>query len=743
MRILMWLTIGFAAACAASIYLGAGILFAVLYALPAVVFLLLKRRFCKVLAVVLIGATLGSVWTCGYSSIYLKPVKSYDGQTANAVAVISDYSYETNYGIAADCNVDIEGKTYKARLYLEDGKPLAPGDKISGEFRFRMTTADSLQGETHHQGEGVFWLIYADKDSTVEKAGAIPLKFYPAKIRKEITGLLCSAFPEDTAPFITALILGDSSMLDYTTDTDFKLSGIRHIIAVSGLHVSILMSVVYLFFSRRRVIAAVVGIPVLIFFAAVVGFTPSVTRACIMQIIILLGMAMLQEYDAPTSLSTAVLIMLLVNPWTITSVSFQLSTGCLIGIFLFYKRICNYFARKLKMGKLKTWKDKLLYGICSSTAITLSTTVVTTPLSAAYFGTVSLVGVVTNLLTLWVITFIFCGGLLCCIAGLIWMPLAKVMALVVSVPIRYVMGVARILADLPHSAVYTCSIYIVIWLVMCYLLFGVFLLCKRKRPVLLLSGAAIGLVLALLLSWAEPRGSNYRITFFDVGNGQSILIECDDQMYLIDCGGDNDTTAAEQVVHHLRSRSISSVNGVIVTHYDRDHAGGVPLFLSEIKTQALYLPDTPDAGGIYRAKLSSYDTANLVSACAVIETEQMKITMIPGSHDALDNERSICVLFQTENCAILITGDRSTVGEKVLLQDVSLPEVDILVAGHHGAKTSTGMELLSAVRPKIVVLSLAEDNFYGHPSDEVLYRLELFRCKIFRTDRDGTIIFTG
>ena len=743
MRKLMWFTIGFAAACAASVYLRIGIWLAIFCVVAATGLFFVRHNACTIAAVVLLGVSVGQLWTWGYNALYLDSAKQYDGKTDTSVATVSDYSYETDYGIAVDCSVTLDGKTYRAHLYQENGKALAPGDRISGNFRFRLTTADSLQGETHHQGEGVFLLIYADENSFVEKADTLPLKYYPAKLRREISNLLCSTFPQDTAPFVNALILGDSSKLDYATDTDFKLSGIRHVIAVSGLHVSILMSAVYLFFSRNRGLIVLTGIPILILFAAVVGFTPSVTRACIMQILTLLALAFLREYDPPIALATAVLTMLAINPWTITSVSFQLSTGCLIGIFLFYSRINGYFVRKLKLGKIKGRKDKILYGICSTTAITLSTTITTVPLSAAYFGTVSLTSIITNLLTLWVISFIFCGAILCYVAGLIWAPLAKVIALVVSLPVRYVIWTARILGSLPHSAVYTCSVYIVIWVVMCYLLFTVFMFCKRKRPVLLLGGAAIGLVLALVLSWVEPLRDNYRVTFFDVGQGQAILLECDDRKYLVDCGGDSDRIAAETVVQHLRARSITSIDAVIVTHYDRDHTGGIPLLLSEIKTDRLYLPDIMDESGMRQTLISAYSSATFVSAYTEIETESMKLTMIPGEHEIRDNERSMCILFQTENCDILITGDRSTVGEKALLQQIRLPEVDILVAGHHGAKTSTGMELLEIVRPKIVVISVAEDNFYGHPSEETLYRINLFLSKIYRTDRDGTIVFKG
>ena len=103
----------------------------------------------------------------------------------------------------------------------------------------------------------------------------------------------------------------------------------------------------------------------------------------------------------------------------------------------------------------------------------------------------------------------------------------------------------------------------------------------------------------------------------------------------------------------------------------------------------------------------------------------------------------MCVLFQTEKCDILITGDREAAGEKLLLADHTIPQLEVLVVGHHGSKTSTCEELLEATRPKYALISVGADNTYGHPAREVLERLLAFGCLIFRTDLNGTIVYRG
>ena len=246
--------------------------------------------------------------------------------------------------------------------------------------------------------------------------------------------ILNDLFPEDTAGFAGALLLGDSRGLDYATDTAFKISGIRHIIAVSGLHVSILFALICTVTLKHRYLTALVGFPMLLVFAAVSGFTPSVIRACIMAFLMMMATVFNREYDPPTALAFAVLVMLLVNPMAAASASLQLSALCVTGILLFDRPIGNWVKRILS-GR-KSWAAKLVRRICSGSSVSLSAMSLVTPLSAAYFGTVSLVSILTNVLTLWAVHLIFNGIVVTCILYLMSPAAAQVLASVVSWLIR-------------------------------------------------------------------------------------------------------------------------------------------------------------------------------------------------------------------------------------------------------------------------------------------------------------------
>ncbi len=746
-RILTWFTIGFAVACGVGIWLVTGLFLVLLgvFALAAAIGLFFVRSWLsRIIAVVLVGFCVGTLWLFAYDSVYLGDARAKDGQIVAAEAVVTDYSFETDFGVAADARMVIDSRHFKVRLYLPEGDALTPGDVVKGEFRLRLTTWGAIQAQTHHQGDGIFLLAYLSEDAAVEHGDSRGLRYIGAQLRHRITGILDAAFPEDTGAFARALLLGDSTKLTYAQDTAFKISGIRHVIAVSGLHISILFSFMCMFLGRHPVRLTLIGIPILLLFTAVAGFTPSVVRACIMQILIIVADLINREYDPPSALAFAALVMLVVNPMTITSVSFQLSVGCLAGILLFYQPVYNYFLKKMKDPKGKSVGARVLRWCASSLAISLSTMIVTTPLSAYYFETVSIVGPVTNLLTLWVVSFIFYGLVLVCVLGSFWFAGAKIIAWMISWPIRYVAAAAKLLSSSVFSAVYTCSIYIVLWLVFCYVLLAVFAMTRKKSPAILVSAITVGLVVSVAASWSEPRLDNYRVTVLDVGQGQCILWQCAGENYLVDCGGDSGENAANSAVQLLLSQGITKLDGLILTHYDDDHAAGVVHLLTRIDTDALYIPDIDPDSKLRSHLQSDYaDEIRLITESTVIKAAGGRVNLYTTPNTTEDNESSMCILFQTENCDILITGDRGLAGERALLENVVLPDLEILVAGHHGSKHSTGVELLHATTPEIAVICVGKDNYYGHPAQELLDRLKLYGCSIWRTDLDHTIIFRG
>ena len=744
MRKLLWFAVGFTAACVFGAY------FYVPYLVTAAVIalllcgtLLIGMRFYRPLrigAAILLGIAVGLGWFALYDSLYLGNARLQDGQTANLTIVARDYSFDTGYGCGFDGEVTIDGKQYTVRGYLNTKETIVPGDLITGDFSFRLTTNGGGESPTYHQGKGIFLIVYQESESVEIAEGDSPSwRNLPAIWRNKLISIIETALPGDAAGFAKALLLGDRSDIDYETNTAFKSSGIMHIIAVSGLHVSILCSLVYVLTAKRRVMTAVVGIPCVLLFVALAGFSPSITRAGIMQILIMLALLFDQEYDQWTALGFSALVMLVVNPLTVTSVSFQLSFACMVGIFQFSESIKNWLMEKKRLGK---WPPKVAGWFAGSVSITLSAMVYTTPLVAVYFGTVSLVGILTNLLVLWVVTYVFYGIMLVCLVGCLNLGLAGVLGWVVAWPIRYILLVARGLSKLPLAAVYTESVYTVIWLVFCYCLLTLFLCMRKRKPALFVAAAVIGLCLSIFCGWSEPYLDECRVTVLDVGQGQAVLLQTEGKTFLVDCGGDYGEDAADKVAQTLLSQGIARLDGIVVSHFDKDHVGGLAYLLTRIDTKLLLLPFVEDTDGTGKmlAEICPEQT-KWVDEDLVLAMENANLTIFAPLSYVSGNESSMCVLFRTENCAILITGDRDEKTEDLLLQRHDIGKLDVLIVGHHGAKTSTGEMLLAETMPEYAIISVGRGNRYGHPTAEVLERLNKYQCKILRTDLHGTILF--
>ena len=743
MRKLMWFSIGFLAACAFGTYcyINGLMIIAAVCMVAAVILAVAARRlgFARIAAVVCVGLSLGLCWFWVYDAVFLKQARHMDGKTEEVTFIVRDYSYETPYGSAVDATLMMDGHPYKTRVYLDQVQRLKPGDRIIGDFSFRYTTTGGSQEVLYHRSEGIFLLAYQEGQCVYERFWSTPLADYPALWRDKLTRTIEAAFPKDTAGFAKALLMGDRSDISYETSTDFKVSGISHIIAVSGLHVSILFGLIYFLTGKRRVLTALLGIPIVLMFAAVAGFTPSITRAAIMQILIMLALLVGKEYDPPTSLSFAALVMLLVNPLVVSSISFQLSFACMAGIVFLSEPIRAWLLDESRFGR---YTSRIIKSLCVSVSVSVSATVFTMPLVALHFGTVSLVSIVTNLLTLWVVTYIFYGIMLVCLIGIFSAGAASILAWIVSWLIRYVLGAADVMASFPLAAVYTKSVYIVAWLVFCYVLLVIFIVLKKKPMVLFGCLVTIGLCLSVALSWLEPMLWECRMMMLDVGQGQCILLQSGGRTFLVDCGGDYGEDSADLAAETLLSQGISRLDGVILTHYDADHSGGLEYLLTRIDTELVFVPDIEDEHGVADRLREQVGEAvvvvskNMTASC---DSAQLQL-YAPFSYES-GNEGSFCVLFQTENCDILITGDRGAVGERLLLRGKELPQVDVLVVGHHGSKHSTSQELLDAVQPTYAFISVGEGNRYGHPADVILQRLLEFGCIIFRTDENGTIIF--
>ena len=740
MRKLGWFALGFGAACG----LGSALapeLWLLPMAAGAVLFwgiLMVLQRRSRVLAagaVTCLGLALGLLWFCVYDGVFLQSARQADGKTLELTLQVESYPVQTDYGCRVDGTVFLEGRPYGTRLYLQREEPLQPGDQVQVTAQLRLTTHGGDQEPTYHRGSGIFLLAYARDEARVTH-GAGGLREIPARLRRAMGERLEELFSSDVGGFAQALLLGEKSGLSDTQRNQLSLAGMSHIVAVSGMHLSILFGLVYVLTLRQRVLSALLGIPIAVFFAAVAGFTPSVTRAALM-----LSLALRREYDPPSALAFAVLALLLWNPLTVASVSFQLSVGAVAGILCFSGRLYAWMTRRL--GKGRGVGPRLARALASSVAVSLGAMVWTAPLAAWTFGTVSLLSPLTNLLVLWAVSLGFYGVLLACALSFVWLPLGQALAWCTAPLLRLILGVGGWTSGLPLAGIFPGeSPYLAAWVGFALVLLGVFLWgkCRGKKCFALALSAS--LVLALVLGYLEPRGERFRVTVLDVGQGQCILLQTGEKTYVVDCGGPAAEGAGEKAARHLLTQGRTCVDGLILTHFDEDHVSGVKQLLERLPVERVYMPNAPEDETCADLVTAAGEGACFVEEDLHLVIDEAELWIFAPLSRTTSNESGLSVLFTAGECDTLITGDMNQNLERRLLATHTLPDIELLVAGHHGAKSSTGTDLLDALRPEVIAVSVGA-NSYGHPAPEMLERAAQAGCQVFRTDEAGTLMFRG
>ena len=745
MRNLMWFTVGFAAACAVGAYAAPG-LWALMGASVALLLagacLCLRHRHIALAAGSLcaLGLAVGLCWFCVYDGIFLQAARLADGTTQVITLTVSDYPAATEYGASVDGTVDLQGRRYKTRLYMVDQDQLPElGDLVTVPARLRLTTDGGSQDPTYHRSNGIFLLAYAQDLAQIEDGEEGPTAF-PAAVRSAIRQSLEAVFPADTLGFAQALLLGDKSGLSYAMRNHMSISGISHVVAVSGLHLSIAFGLVYALTLRRRVLSALLGIPSAFLFAAVAGFTPSVLRAAVMLSLMLLARLLKRDYDQATALSFAVLVILVLNPVAAASASLQLSVGAVAGIFLFSPRLLAWMTSGFRERRGLRWR--LLRSLCAAVSTTMGATVFTAPIGAWTYGSVSLISPVTNLLVLPVITLIFYGCLLICGLGLLWAPLAQAVAWAVGWLVCYVLSLSSALANIPLAAIYPeHSTYLTIWLPFALVLLGIFLLGRFRGKQYFGLGLVFSLVLSVVLGYLEPMGERFRVTVLDVDQGQCVVLQAQGRTFVVDCGGSQGEGAGETAARYLLTQGITYIDGLILTHYDTDHISGVHQLLERVDVGVLFLPLVTQED-VDTELAARYPNNQIVTEDLTLQWGEAQLRIFAPLAQTTSNESGLSVLFTAGEYDTLITGDMSRRVEKLLLAYTDLPDLELLVAGHHGSKNSTGEDLLAATTPETIAISVGS-NAFGHPAEEVLRRAADFGCIVHRTDQAGTLIFRG
>jgi competence protein ComEC len=233
------------------------------------------------------------------------------------------------------------------------------------------------------------------------------------------------------------------------------------------------------------------------------------------------------------------------------------------------------------------------------------------------------------------------------------------------------------------------------------------------------------------------------ITAINVGQGESILLSSENVTALVDCGGNGATNAGDTAAEYIRSTGDTRLDLLILTHFHDDHANGVEELLNRLDVGSLVIPEPDEEESWLADNIISLARSKNVDIIYV--TKDMSLTFGEARLDIYAplggygiNERGLTVLCSMDGFEALMTGDMDSATERSLVQSHDLPDIELIVAGHHGSKYSSSQELLDDVTPEAAIISVGY-NTYGHPTAEALQRLYGVGANVYRTDECGNI----
>lgn len=752
MRKLGWTALGVCAALALACYAVPERLWLILAAGCAVLGLaglMLPERMRLRAAVFFFAACAGFLWSRGYAALLLDPAEALAGEEMRVSARIADYPERTDEYTRLTLRLTQDGLPH-LRVYVYDYDAgeydLRPGDEVEAELGFLSARTRYGDESAYYYAKGIQLRAKLSGGLRLTGRWGGSFLYLPKALGRAVAEKTQELFPDTADGFMTALLTGDKDELyDDGGYTHMKIAGLAHVVAVSGMHLSFLVGAVRLITGRRRRTAFICA-PVTLVFMAMTGFTPSVVRAGIMLLIMLIAPILRRENDAPTSLSAAALLLLAVNPMSIASVSFQLSFAAMLGLILFSSPLHE----RLRGIELRRGRKTLHLPqyVTATVSASLASSVLTMPLSALHFGFVSTYALLANLLCLWAVSAAFLLGYACCIAGFVLPAAGRVLALGVSVLPEYVLFAAKCVARLPFSAIYTTSNYGAWLIIFAYAVFAIAYLLRGEGRMRLIAPACACIVAfcTVTLVYNEVPDGSLTVTAIDVGQGQSIAVMQHDATALIDCGGINSPdNAGETASAYLRAQGRETIDLLILTHLHADHANGVEYLLDTMTVRYLLLPeDADDAGfsdGIITAAQENGTQIKYITEDTHAELGAVDMTVYAplGTSDA--NERGLMVLGDYGDFEFLVTGDADMGTERMLTRLYTLPDIELLIVGHHGSKYSTSEELLEETTPDTAFISVGTNN-YGHPTQEALDRLSEHGVEVHRTDMEGSISIT-
>lgn len=590
--------------------------------------------------------------------------------------------------------------------------------------------------------------ISAETGVTTNKNGFIS---FGLDIKNKIVNVINKSLPKEQAGLLNGMLIGVREGLNDDVKKAFSDSGLTHIMAVSGMNVAFIVFPLAFIFKKLHIKKIKTNILIMLFliiFVFITGFSPSVLRAVIMAITILIGQIIMRDSDAISCVALSALILLLVNPYYLFDIGFQLSYLATISIILFYKSIKEF---------IKNWR--IPGAISDVLSVTIAAQIGVIMIIAFYFNKVSLVSILSNLFVVPVVEVVTILGFAMAILGQVSVILSQIIGCINYLLLSFILFVTKFSASLPFATikVVTPSIF----LLLVYYSFMLLLYFRKylsKYKFKLRNCFLIMLLTTVLIIGTNLIPKGLEVIFIDVGEGDSTLIRtASGKIVLIDGGGSFSSSNKEVnagnliIIPLLFDCNITKIDLLFATHAHNDHISGLMPILKEFKVGGIIEPYSNQEKEFFELNTVALKRNIPLVYCKKgdeirIDSETLIKVLYPDikykPKNSPLNNGSLVLKLLYKKISLLLVGDIEKEVEELIVNEKSELKSDILKIAHHGSKNSSNTDFLTQVNPIFAIISVGKNNF-GHPTSEVLDRLKKKKINVLRTDINGAIIINS
>lgn len=659
----------------------------------------LKQKYTFILFITFI------IYALIITSIPMKTTyKENDSTFEGNILSIKKYDTKTTFIIKE------KNKTEKILVnYYEKIDKINLGDKVKIKGTLKLPSKNTVPNLFNYRkylnNNNIYYILTASEITKIKNNTKI-LTHYKNKLQKYINR-------KKAHTYLNIFILSNKNDLDKEVLNSYQVNGLSHLFSISGMHITLLLGTILKLLDKvsyNRYYKYVLLIIILIIYMYLTDFTPSILRSGIMFILLTLNKLFNFKIKTKNIIMLTFIIIVLINPYYIYNLGFQLSY-----LISFYLIIFAHIINKHKNYFKKIFITSLISFLVSF------------PIIISNYYQVNLLSILINLLFVPIISYIV---LPLAFITLI-LPTDSLLILTMDILEGISLSLTNInylLLELPKPSIYLIIIYYAIITL---------LLINKKCFISLLTTIFIHKI-------SINFNPNMEILFLDVSQGDSILLHYPHNKYniLIDTGGNyNYEISKNIIIPYLKSKGINKIDYLILTHGDYDHMGESINLIENFKVEKVIF-NCGEFNDLEKELIKVLEKKKIkyYSCIKELNIDNSKLYFLQTKEYDNENDNSNVIYTKLSGYKFMFMGDASSITtEKEILNKYNLPDIDVLKVGHHGSRTSSSKDFINEINPKYSIISVGKNNRYGHPNKEVLNNLE--NSKIYRTDQDGSIMF--